>query len=79
MIYLFIGFVISVLGFQIGLHFTDIDSKITALLERDPDPIPGVATALPPNEANVNNQSAIVTPITPRQIEFNEQERIRKL
>lgn len=66
-------------GIHVGLYLhrlTDLSEKIW---NRDPEPEPKVVTPLRPGYSDVNEQSFIVSPKTPQQIEREEQERVRNL
>lgn len=77
---LLIGLVIgSVIGFQIGYSINWIRSKLSDIYNRDPEPSSEIVTPLPPGYADVNSQSAFISPKTPQQIEREEQDRVRNL
>jgi hypothetical protein len=80
MLYLIVGFLIGLsLGFHIGFYGRRLIITVKAILDRDPEPVSRVVTPLQPGYADVNAQSAFISPKTPQQIEREEQERVRSL
>lgn len=80
MLYLIVGFIVGVsLGFHLGFYLKQLVQKTRDIFDRDPEPSSTVVTPLQPGYADVNAQSAFVSPKTPQQIEREEQERIHNL
>jgi hypothetical protein len=80
MIYIIVGFVIGLsMGFHLGFYIERLVVKTKEIFDRDPEPTSTVVTPLRPGYADVNAQSAFVSPKTPQQIEREEQERVRSL
>jgi len=80
MLYLIVGFIIGLsVGLHLGLYLHWIKAKLNDIWNRDPEPASKVVTPLQPGYADVNAQSAFISPKTPQQIEREEQERVRSL
>lgn len=80
MLYLIVGFILGIsLGFHFGFYIKQILVKTKEIFDRDPEPVSTVVTPLRPGYADVNAQSAFISPKTPQQIEREEQERVRSL
>jgi len=80
MLYLIVGFIIGLsLGFHLGFYLKQLLIKTKEIFDRDPEPVSTVVTPLRPGYADVNAQSAFISPKTPQQIDREEQERVRNL
>jgi hypothetical protein len=80
MIELIVGFILGIsLGFHLGFYLKQLIQKTKDIFDRDPEPVSRVVTPLQPGYADVNAQSAFISPKTPQQIEREEQERVRSL
>jgi len=66
-------------GVHIGLYLHRILELARNIWNRDPEPEARVITPLRPGYADVTEQSYIVSPKTPDQIEREEQARIRNI
>lgn len=68
------------LVFHMGYLLRDVRDKLNKLLEDTPEAQkPGVVTPLPPNYADVNRASSVITPKSPAQIEREAELRIMEL
>lgn len=65
------------IGLELGLNLFYIKTKLKELLSREPDPEPYVATPLPPGYSH--DSAGIVTPKTPAEIDFEQEQRLREL
>jgi len=80
MILFIVGFLVGMpAAFIVGFYFKEGLTVVREILNRDPEPEAQVITPLPPGRADVNNQSAIVTPKSPDQLDREEQQRVRNL
>lgn len=74
------GFILGLsIGFHVGFYGRRILIIVKEILNRDPEPPAQVITPKRPGYADVNAQSAFISPKTPQQIEREEQERVRSL
>lgn len=73
--------VAMILGLIIGYQFKNIQSKLDTIikLRREPEAESSVTSPLPPGVADVTTNSSVVTPKSPAQVDFEDQQRVRDL
>lgn len=76
-----IGFIIGTpVAFFIGWYGRQMVEGIKKLLEREPEQDGAVVTPLPAGYVDVNNMSSgIISPKTPAQIDFEQEQRLNNL
>lgn len=68
-----LGVIVGIsLGFHVGFYFRWLVNSVNIILKRDPDMKPQVVNVKKPDEYDVLDTGAVITPISPYEIERRE-------